>query len=117
MFRRALQCKTPELGGRVYVSEHEERVFPNTCKSPACPSCGHWTTIQWQRERWCALPGGSYRGITFTVPDTLWPLFAANQRLCRKLAEIAARVIVSYARVRYGIELARCRYKSYVSTH
>jgi hypothetical protein len=104
-FLRALQCKTPALGERVYASEHEERVFPNTCKSRACPSCGHWGTMQWQRERWCALPEGRYRVITFTMPNTLWPLFAANPRLCGKLPEIAARVLVSYARVRSGAEL------------
>jgi hypothetical protein len=39
------------------------------------------------------------------MPNTLWPLFAANAKLCRKLAEIAARVIVSYARVRRGVEV------------
>ena len=39
------------------------------------------------------------------MPNTLWPLFADNPRLCRKLAEIAARVIVSYARVRKGVEV------------
>jgi hypothetical protein len=39
------------------------------------------------------------------MPNTLWPLFAGNPRLCRKLSEIAARVIVSYARVRYGVEV------------
>jgi hypothetical protein len=104
-FRRALQCKTPALGGRVFASENEEREFCNTCKSPACPSCGHWRTIQWQRERWCALPEGPYRAITFTMRDTLWPLFAANPRLCRKLPEIAARVIISYARVHKGVEV------------
>lgn len=104
-FLRALQCKTPALGGRVYASEDEEQVFSNTCKSPACPSCGHWATIQWQRERWCAFPEGPYRVITFTMPNTLWPLFATNPRLCCKLAEIAARVIASYARVRRGVEV------------
>jgi Putative transposase len=80
-------------------------VFYNTCKSPACPSCGHWATIQWQRERWCAIPEVPYLGITFTMPNTLWPLFARNPRLCRKLPEIAAHVIGSYARVRYGVEV------------
>ncbi len=104
-FLRALQCKTPALGGRVYASESEERLFCNTCKSPACSSCGHWATMQWQRERWCAIPDGPYRVITFTMPNTLWPLFAANPRLCRKLAEIAARVVGSYARVHRGIEV------------
>ena len=104
-FRLAFQCKTPALGGRVFASENEEGVFYNTCKSPACPSCGHWSTIQWQRQRFCALPEGPYLGITFTMPNTLWPLFAHSPRLCRKLPEIAAHVIGSYARVRYGVEV------------
>jgi hypothetical protein len=104
-FLRAVQCKTPEMGQRVFASENGERTFCNTCKSPTCPSCGHWATVQWQRERWCAIPEGPYRAITLTMPDTLWPLFASNPRLCRKLAEIAARVIVSYARARKGVEV------------
>jgi hypothetical protein len=104
-FRMAVQCKTPALGGRVFESGHEERVFYNTCKSPACPSCGHWATLQWQRERWCALPEVPYLGITFTMPNTLWPLFTRSPRLCRKLPAIAAHVIGSYARVRYGVEV------------
>jgi hypothetical protein len=38
------------------------------------------------------------------MPNTLWPLFEANTKLCQKLAEIASRVIISYARTRYGVE-------------
>jgi hypothetical protein len=106
VFRRALQCKTPALGRRVYASENEEREFCNTCKSPvACTSCGQWSTTHWQRQREYALPDGRYLSITFTMPKTLWPLFAANPRVCRKLAVIAARVIASYARVRKGAEV------------
>jgi hypothetical protein len=106
VFRLALQCKTPALGRRVYASENERREFCNTCKSAvACTSCGHWATSQWQRQRECALPDGRYLSITFTMPDTLWSLFAANTRLCRRLAEIAAGVIGNYARVRRGAEV------------
>jgi hypothetical protein len=104
-FLRSIQCKTPEMGRRVFASENEERTFCNTCKSPTCTSCGHWATVQWQRERWCAIPEGPYRVITLTMPDTLWPLFASNSGLRPKLAEIAARVIVSYARARRGVEV------------
>ena len=102
---RASQCKTPQLGGRVYASDDEQQVFCNTCKSRACSSCGHWSTIQWQRERWCALPEGAYRAVTLTMPNALWPLFASNPRLCHKLGEIAARVIVGYVRVHHGVEV------------
>ncbi len=80
-------------------------MFYKTCKSPACPSCGHWSTIQCQRQRFCALPEVPYLGITFTMSDTLWPLFARNRRLCGKLAEIAAGVVGSYARVHYCVEV------------
>ena len=105
-FLRALHCKTPELGRRVYGSEDEEREFCNTCKSRmACSSCGSWATMQWQRKRMRALPECGYLAITFTMADTLWPLFAANPRLRRKLPEIAARVLMNYARVRKGAEI------------
>ncbi len=104
-FLRAKKCKTAAMGGRIFASESEERVFYNTCKSPACPSCGHWATIQWQRERFCALPDGPYLEITLTMPNTLWGIFARNPRLRGKLPEIAARVIRSYARVRHGVEV------------
>lgn len=53
-FLRALECRTPALGRRVYASENEVAVFYNTCKSPACTGCRQWTTIHWQRERRCA---------------------------------------------------------------
>jgi hypothetical protein len=59
----------------------------------------------WQRERQCALPESDYLAVTFTMANTLWPLFAANPRLRRKLPEIAARVVMNYARVRKGAEV------------
>jgi Putative transposase/Transposase zinc-binding domain len=104
-FRQAMQCKTPALGRRLYRSLTEEQEFANTCKSPACTSCGHAAMMHWRRQRWCALPEGGYCVITFTMPAALWPLFAGNPRLCKKLGEIAGRVIVSYGRVHGGIEL------------
>lgn len=104
-FHQAAKCKTSALGIRVYASGTEERQFANPCKSSACTSCGHAATTQWQRERWCALPEGPYCAITFTMPNTLWPAFSENTRLCHSLAEIAARVVVSYCRVHKGIEV------------
>jgi hypothetical protein len=106
VFKRAALCKTPALGSRLYASENERREFCNTCKSGmGCASCGNWMTTQWQREREWALPECRYLSITFTMPDTLWPLFASNPWLCQKLPEIAATVLINYARVRKGAEL------------
>lgn len=51
-FSKALQCRTAELGGEVYVSEEYERTVFHTCKSRPCASCGYRATVQWQRERW-----------------------------------------------------------------
>jgi hypothetical protein len=104
-FSRAVQCRTAVLGGEVYASEEQEAVFYHSCKSRACPSCGYRATVQWQRELWAALPEGSYAGITFTMPDTLWPLFRDNPRLCRALPALAASIIQAYVAGRYGARI------------
>jgi hypothetical protein len=60
-YGRALQCRTPALGGEVYSSENQELIFYHTCKSRACPSCGYRSSVQWLRERWAALPDALYK--------------------------------------------------------
>ena len=40
----ALVCGTAALGAEVFTSQREERVVSHTCKSRACPSCGHQAT-------------------------------------------------------------------------
>lgn len=92
-FGRAMQCRTPALGAEVYASENEERTFNHTCKSRPCASCGHRSSLQWRRERRSALPNVPYKGITFTMPDVLWPVFRDNPVLTRALPELAAKVI------------------------
>jgi hypothetical protein len=92
-FGRAMQCRTPVLGAEVYASEHEERIFNHTCKSRPCASCGHRGSLQWRRERRSALPNVPYKGITFTMPDVLWPIFRDNPALAKALPDLAAKVI------------------------
>jgi len=104
-FLRAEKCKSPELGARRYASDDEEWEFGNPCKGAACTSCGNWRTTRWQQDRDWALPDTRYLAITFTMPDSLWPLFQQNPLLRRKLEIIASRVVISYARVRKGIEI------------
>jgi len=104
-FSKALQCRTPELGAEVYGSEKEERFFYHTCKSRSCSSCGSRATVQWQRERWAALPEVPYKGITFTMPNLLWPLFRDNPGLTKALPALAARIIQSRVRARYGVRV------------
>jgi len=104
-FGRALQCRTAELGAEVYSSDSQELILCHTCKSRACTSCGHRSSIQWRRERWAALPTQTYHGITFTMPDVLWPLFQENPALTKALPVLAAEVIQAQAASRYGLRI------------
>lgn len=104
-FHKAMQCRTATLGAEVYGSQNQERIVYHTCKSRACPSCGYRATVQWQRERWAALPDGSYKGITFTMPDVLWRLFHDNQALALALSALAAKVLETWVSARYGLRV------------
>ncbi len=104
-FRKALLCGTSALGAEVYASENEKRIVFHTCKGRGCSSCGTRTTIQWQRERWAALPDIPYKGITFTMPDVLWPLFRDNPRLMKALPALAASVLRAHASAKHGIQI------------
>jgi hypothetical protein len=101
-FTKVLECKTPALGAEVYASDVQERVVFHTCKNRACSSCGAHATSKWQRERWTALPNVPYKAITFTMPDILWPFFRDPQ-LLRLLPILAARVLESWARAKFGV--------------
>jgi hypothetical protein len=61
--------------------------------------------VQWLRERWVALPDVPYKGITFTLPDVLWPLFRDNRHLARALAPLAATVIQNAAIAKAGLRV------------
>lgn len=105
VFLKALLCGTPALGAEVYASENEEKIVCHTCKGRGCASCGFRTTLQWQRERWAALPDVRYKGITFTMPDVLWQLFHKNPALARALPALAANTIQSLASARHGLRV------------
>ena len=102
---KALQCHTAELGAEVYSSQNRELVLYHSCKSRACPSCGYRATVQWLRERWVALPDDSYQGITFTMPDLLWPFFRNNPSLAKALSALAAEIIKARASAEYGVKV------------
>ncbi|MGA2003654.1 MAG: transposase zinc-binding domain-containing protein [Terriglobales bacterium] len=105
VFSKALQCRTPELGAEVYASENQELILYHTCKSRACPSCGYRATAQWLRERWAALPAASYKGITFTMPNQLWPLVRNNPPLADALSALAAELIQARVSAKYGLRV------------
>jgi len=100
-----LHCRTPELGAEVYGSGQEERIFYHPCKSRSCSSCGYRALAQWQRGWWAALPDALYKGITFTMPDVLWPLFRDNQLLAKALPALAAKLMQARMRAKYGLRV------------
>lgn len=102
-FKMAVQCRTAALGAEVYASEKQKRIVYHTCKSRACPSCGHRATIQWQRERWITLPDVPYKGITFTMPRDFWILFQQNRALASALPSLAAGILESWVRAKHGL--------------
>jgi hypothetical protein len=100
-----LQCRTAELGAEVYASDKWERIVYHTCKSRACSSCGHRATVQWQRERWVALPEVPYNGITFTMPKEFWGLFRDNRRLANALPAMAASIMEPWMKAKHGLRV------------
>jgi hypothetical protein len=105
VFDKTMLCRTAELGAEVYSSENQEFILYHTCKSRACPSCGYRANVQWLRERWAALPDVLYKGVTFTMPDLLWPFFRDNPSLIRALPALAVEVIQAQVGVRNGLRI------------
>jgi Putative transposase/Transposase zinc-binding domain len=104
-FDKVLKCRTSALGAEVYESHTERETVYHTCKSRACPSCGHRATLLWQREQFAALPAVPYKGIVLTMPDVLWPIFRRNRHLLHDLPMIGADVIQQWAKDRHGVRL------------
>jgi hypothetical protein len=104
-FDKVLKCRTSALGAAVFESDTETKLVFGTCKSRVCPSCGQRATLQWHREQWAALPDIPYKGIVFTMPNTLWPVFRQNRHLLRDLPTIGAAVIQQWAKDQYGVRV------------
>src|SRR5579872_517851 len=104
-FAKMIRCRTPALGANVFASELEERIIYFTCKSRTCPSCGHRLTILWQRELWASLPDIPYRGIVFTMPDVLWPIFKENRHLLHDLPVLGAGALKQWFKIMYGVSV------------
>jgi hypothetical protein len=104
-FHRVTMCRTPTLGGEVYASDAEEKVFYHTCKSKCCPSCGNRGTLLWQREQWVALPDIPFVGVVLTMPHVFWPVFKAHRHLQHDLPALGAAVLEQWAWDRYRVRL------------
>ncbi len=105
-FNKVLKCGTAALGAEVYASDTEQRVVYHTCKSKACSSCGHRSTVLWQREQWASLLDIPYSEITFTMPDVLWPIFRDNRALLQDLSTIGGKAIECWMEAEHGATIA-----------
>jgi hypothetical protein len=104
-FRTVGMCRTPALGGEVYASATEQKVFYHTCKSKCCPSCGNRGTMLWQREQWCTLPDVPFVGIVLTMPNVFWPVFQTHRHLQHDLPALGAAVLRHWAWTQHRVRL------------
>jgi hypothetical protein len=80
--RDILECRTPVLGGQVYVcSKCDERRYSyHSCKNRHCPKCGNDQAAQWlEEQRELLLPVVQFL-VTFTLPEELRKVARANQK-------------------------------------
>lgn len=97
-FQKVLDCRTLALGAEVYASDNgEQKSFPHTCKSRACPSCGQRATLAWQREFAAGLPDIPFAGVGLTMQGDFWPIFQRNRHLLDDLPAIGAGVLEDWA--------------------
>lgn len=75
-------CRTPALGGQVYVCEKcdERRFSYHSCKNRHCPKCGNDQAAEWLEEQKELLLEVVYFLVTFTLPEELRRVARSNQK-------------------------------------
>jgi hypothetical protein len=76
------QCRTPVLGGQVYVCAKcdERRYSYHSCKNRHCPKCGNDQAEKWLEEQKELLLPVVHFLVTFTLPEELRPVARSNQK-------------------------------------
>ncbi|TNZ82946.1 IS91 family transposase, partial [Vibrio parahaemolyticus] len=76
---RMMACGSANMGSRLYKCKNSgctyTKYLNQSCKSRACSSCGVKSTERWIRQQQHVLPDCEWQHITFTMPNTLWPIF------------------------------------------
>jgi hypothetical protein len=77
-----VQCRTPLLGGHLYVCAACGREKPvyNSCRNRHCPKCQSLEQARWVEAQQQQLLPVPYFHIVFTVPTSLHPFFLADRR-------------------------------------
>ena len=96
---KIILCGTKYLGFRHYSCsecDHGKSVA-FSCKGRFCSRCGKKQTDQWITKATDILPKTRWQHITFTMPDSLWPIFWFNRNLFGLISAIAAGIIKEIA--------------------
>ena len=96
---KILFCKTKYLGFQNYTCKkcsHTKSVA-FTCQGRFCSSCGKKQTDRWISKTTNVLPKTRWQYITFTMPDSLWPILWFNRLLFGLISGIAAGLIQEIA--------------------
>jgi len=96
---KIILCGTKHLGFKSYSCpscDHGKSVA-FSCKGRFCSRCGKKQTDQWISKATNVLPKTRWQHITFTMPDSLWPIFWYNRKLFGLISAIAAGIIKEIA--------------------
>lgn len=76
------QCRTPVLGGQVYLCTKcdERRYSYHSCKNRHCPKCGNDQAKKWLEEQKELLLPVVHFLVTFTLPEELRAVARSNQK-------------------------------------
>jgi len=77
-----IRCRTPELGGHLYVCDHCGHQVPvyNSCRDRHCPTCQALAQARWIAARTERLLPVGHHHVVFTLPAQLRPLARRHQR-------------------------------------
>ena len=96
---KLISCGTKYLGFKSYScpSCTHSKSIAFSCKGRFCSRCGKKQTDQWISTASNILPKTRWQHITFTMPDSLWPIFWLNRNLFGLISAIAAGIIKEIA--------------------
>jgi hypothetical protein len=87
VLRAIEQCRTPALGGHLYVCDdcaHQVPVY-NSCRNRHCPKCQSLVKAKWLEARQAELLPLTYYHVVFTLPDSIAQLALQNARVIYNL--------------------------------
>jgi hypothetical protein len=81
-FRAILRCRTPAMGGHVYVCNHcgQRQYSYHSCRNRSCPKCHQSDSETWLQGRQQELLPVPYYHVIFTIPHELGPLVRRHQK-------------------------------------